>query len=80
MLDGFDGHGSNVLVAIGLEEAFGIGSVGLVSTDVGSDVLRGKKNDGVTELLKLSGPVMSHAAGFHHDLGRDTLGKEAKGG
>jgi len=78
LFHGFDGDGMDVLVSVSLEEAFGIGSVGLVATDVGSDVLRGQKNDVVSELLELSGPVMSHAASLHDDVGGFALGEEAK--
>ena len=34
LLDGFDGGRFDVLVAIGFEQSFGIGAVGLVSRDV----------------------------------------------
>jgi hypothetical protein len=78
LLDGFDGDGMDVLVAIGLEEALSVGSVGFVATDVGSDVLRWEKNDVVSELLELSGPAMSHAASLHHDVRWGSLREEAK--
>jgi hypothetical protein len=78
LLDGFDGDGVDILVAKGLEKAFGVGTVGLVAMNVGPDVLRGKKNDVVSEVLNLSGPAMGHPAGFHHDIGGLALGEEGK--
>jgi hypothetical protein len=78
LLDGFDGNGVDVLVSVSLEKAFGIGTVGFVATDVGSDVLMGKKNDGVPEVLNLSGPAVSHPASLHHHVGGIALGEEAK--
>ena len=78
LLDGFDGDGANVLVSVSLEEAFGIGSVGFVALDVRPDVLRREKNDVVSKVLELSGPVMSHATSLHDDVSGFALGEEAK--
>jgi hypothetical protein len=78
LLDGLDGNGPDVLVAVGLEKAFGIGAVGFVALDVGLDVLRREKNDVVSELLKLSGPVVGHATSLHHNVGHFAVDEEGK--
>ncbi len=70
MFDGLHGDGTDIGVAVGFEEAGGVGAVGLVAHDVGADVARGEEHDGVTEALDLSGPVVSGAAGFHDHGGR----------
>lgn len=59
----------DVLVAVGFEERFGIGAVGLVSRDVGPDRVGWQENDGVTEHLQLPGPVVSGAASLQEDGG-----------
>jgi hypothetical protein len=40
LVDRLDGHGLDLLVAMGFEQALGVGSVGLVSRNEGSRMLR----------------------------------------
>ena len=76
LVDGFDGHGVDVLVAEGLEKSFRIGAIGLVAYGVGSDGVRREQNDRVTEAPELSGPVMSRAASLEENGGRLALREE----
>jgi hypothetical protein len=64
--DGLDGHGSDLLVAEGLEETVDIRAVRLVPDDVGSDVLGREQDDHVAELLDAAAPVVRSTAGLHH--------------
>ena len=56
--NGLHGDGVDVGVAEGLEDTFGIGAVRLVPGDLGSDLVRGQKNDPVSHFLDLPGPVV----------------------
>ena len=76
LIDGFDGDGVDVVVSKRFEEGFGVGSVGLVALDVGTDGVGREKNDGVTEALEFSCPVVSGTAGFEEDSCRLTVCKE----
>jgi hypothetical protein len=64
---GFDGDGVDLIVAESLEQGLGVATVGFVAGDVGSDGVRGKKDDLVTEGAELAGPVMGGATSLHHD-------------
>jgi hypothetical protein len=60
-----DRHGRDVLVAAGLQDALGIGAVGLVAADVGSDVVRREQDHVVPKSLEFPAPVVRRSAGFH---------------
>ena len=49
----------DVGVAVGFENALGIGAVRLVSRDVGSDLVRGQEHDLVSEAFDLTSPVVA---------------------
>ena len=53
----------DVGVAVGFENALGIGAVRLVSGDVGSDLVRGQEHDLVSEAFDLTSPVVGRPAG-----------------
>jgi hypothetical protein len=71
-----DGDGSNLVVAVGLEDATRVCAVGLVAEDVGSDVLRREKNGTVAELFDLPRVEMGGSAGFHDHGSLWNLGHE----
>jgi hypothetical protein len=71
-----DGDGSNLVVAVGLEDATRVCAVGLVAEDVGSDVLRREKNGTVAELFDLPRVEVGRSAGFHDHGGLWNLGHE----
>jgi hypothetical protein len=62
-----DRDGPDLFVAKSLQEPVDIRSIGLVPHHVRPHVLRWKQDDDVTQLLDPSSPVVSRAAGFHHD-------------
>lgn len=76
LIGGFDGHGLDVFVTEGFENALGVGPVGFVTDDVGADGVRWEKDSGMSELLELASPVMSGAAGFENDRCGLAFGKE----
>jgi len=76
--DGLDRDGSDVLVAAGLEDALGVGLVGLVAFDVGADLVWREQDHLVSELLKAACPVVGRAAGLHHHDRRRLLGEEGE--
>ena len=53
-----DRDGVDLLVAAGLQDALGVGTVGLVPTDIGSNVVGRKQDDVVAEGLNLPCPMM----------------------
>ena len=76
LVDGFDGNGMDVLVAVGFEQPLGVGAIGFVATDVAAHDVRGQEDDIVSEASELSGPVMRGAASFEEDGGGLALGEE----
>jgi hypothetical protein len=76
LVDGFYGHGVDVLVAEGLEKSFRIGAVGLVAYGVGPNGVRREQNDPVTEAPELSGAVMGRAAVLEENGSRLMLREE----
>jgi len=75
-----DGDGVDVGVAVGLEDSLGIGAVGLVAGDVGSDLVGGEEDDPMAEFLDLARPEVGRAAGLHDDGGGGHLGEEGQKG
>jgi hypothetical protein len=73
LVDGFDGDGSDLLVASGFEEGFGIGTVGLVALAIPGHVSGRKQRHLMAEGLELAPPVMGRAASLHQDVGRGTM-------
>jgi hypothetical protein len=73
---GFDGHGLDVFVTKGFENALGVGPVGFVTDDVGADGVGWEKDSGMTELLELASPEMSGAAGLENDRCRLSFREE----
>lgn len=64
---GLDGHGADLLVAVGLEHALGVGAIGLVASHVGTHGVRGQQYRGVPEGLGAARPEVRRTAGFHDD-------------
>jgi len=64
--DGLDGHGTDRLLAVGLEHALGVGAVGLVAVDVGPDGVRGEERR-APEGLHARSPEVRRPAGLHDD-------------
>jgi hypothetical protein len=73
-----DGDVSDLLVSEGLEQSVGVSAVGLVSDDVGADVLGRQQHDYVPELFDAARPEVSHAAGFHHHRRLGSLCEEGE--
>jgi hypothetical protein len=76
LIEGFDGDWSDILITSGLEEGFGIGSVGFVALAVASHVGGREQRDLMAKGLELASPVMSRATGFHKDVGRRMVQEE----
>lgn len=74
--DRLDRDGMDLLVAMSFEQAFGVGTIGLVAPHVGFDIGRGQQQHLVAELTEFSSPMMGHAAGLEEDEGGFALGKE----
>lgn len=73
----FNRHGSDVFVAKSFENTLGVGAVGFVTDDVGVDGVGWEKDGGMTELLKLTSPVMGGAAGLEDNSCRLSFCEEA---
>ena len=58
LIHALDRDGVDLLVAIGLEDALGLGAVGLVPSHVGVDQTRREQDGPVAQLLKLPSPVV----------------------
>src|SRR5688572_27984963 len=78
LIDRFHRYGADVLVAAGLEDALGIGAVGLVATDVRADVVRRKEYHPVAEGLQFPSPMLGRAARLHYHGGLRLLSHEGK--
>jgi hypothetical protein len=76
--DRLDWNGMDLFVAMGFEQALGVGAVGLVAPYIRLDVGRGQQQDLMTEFAELSSPMMCHAAGLEEDDGGLALGKEGQ--
>jgi hypothetical protein len=70
------GNRVDILVAERFKQSFGVGAIGFVAHDVGTDSVWWEKDDGVTEAMKLSSPVVGGAAGLEENGGRLAFGKE----
>ena len=66
----------NRLIAEGLEDSFGVGTIGLVAGDVGAHRVWRQEDDAVAQVLELASPMVGHAAGLHHDGRRPPRGKK----
>jgi hypothetical protein len=71
--DGLDRNGTDLIVAVGLEHAFGVGAVCLIAANVGTQGVRRQQDRLVAEGLDAPRPEVSRAAGLHHDGGRRQL-------
>lgn len=71
-----DRYGVNLIVAMGLQQSFGISSVGLVPANVGAYVRGREQADVMAEALELPAPEMSGTASFEHDDGRFPFSEE----
>src|SRR5207244_1494033 len=78
LVHGLYRDGPDVVVAARFQDPFGVGAIGLVASDVRSDVMRRKKHHAVAELVNLAGPVMGGSAGFHDHGRRWLLGHEGQ--
>jgi hypothetical protein len=61
------GHGTNSVVAKGLEQPFGIRAIRLVAQDIRAHGMRRDEHDGVPVALRLPCPVVRRATRFHDD-------------
>ena len=69
LFDGFDFNRRNIGAAGGLQQGAGIGGIGLVALDVGTDVSGRQQLDFDAQAVEPTPPVMGRAAGFHDDQG-----------
>jgi hypothetical protein len=67
LIDRLDRYRTDLLVAGGFEECFGIDRIGLVAGAVAHDMADGQEANLVSEATQLSPPVVSGSAGFHQD-------------
>jgi hypothetical protein len=77
LFDGLDAHRAHVRGTGSFQQRGGIGSIGLVAFDLGTNVLGRQQPDFDTQAIEPAAPVMSRAAGFHDDQGYITVGKPA---
>jgi hypothetical protein len=73
-----DGYGPDVFVTTGFQGSLGVGAVGFIAANVGTDVVRRKKHDAMPEAVDLAAPVVGGSAGLHHDSGGRLLGREGE--
>ena len=66
MLDRFDAHRHDVGTAGCFEQRTGVGGVGLVALDVGTEVGRRQQSHFDTETIEPARPVVRRGTGFHH--------------
>lgn len=78
LVDALDGNGLDPRIADGFEEGVSVSAIGLVAVDVGCDVLRWEQYHVMSELPKLSPPVVCGTTGLHDDGGGLSLGEEAE--
>jgi hypothetical protein len=71
--DGLDRDGADLIVAVGLEHALGVGAVGLVAANVGAHGVRRQQNRLVAEGADAARPEVRRATGLHDDGGRRQL-------
>ena len=72
-----NGNRLNIFVSEGFEDALGVGAVGFIANDVGSDGMRGEKDGRMAERLELAGPEMGGATGFEDDRCGLSFGEES---
>ena len=72
LVDALYRHRPDVIVAAGLQDALRVGTVCLVASDVGPNVVRREQHHAVAELFNLPRPVVGGSARFH-DHGRRGL-------
>src|SRR6266849_10449984 len=73
-----DGYRPDVFVTARFQDALRVRAVGLVASDVGTHVVRRKKDDAMSEALDLASPVVGGSAGLHDDGGGRLLGHEGE--
>lgn len=67
LVDRLDGHGTEIFVAVRLEQSLGVGSVRLVASAVGTDILGRQQDRLVAQLPQRAGPVVGRARGLQQD-------------
>ena len=77
LIDGLDRHGPDVRAARRFDQGRGIGRVGLVAPDVGTDILGGQKHHLMSLTTQTPGVMMSRAAGLHDHPACSPVHKEA---
>ena len=75
LVDGFDRDGPDVLVACCLKEPLGVGAIGTVAGDVGSDPMRRQEDDVVAGSAH---GAVRRSAGFEEYRARLLLGEEGE--
>jgi hypothetical protein len=71
LVKSFDRHGSDLLVAMGLQQCGRVGPIGLITQDVAARVMRRQEQDSMAQTLDLPGPVVGGAARLQeHGSGR----------
>jgi len=68
-----DRHGPDIIVARRLEQALGVGAIGLVADDVRPHGVRGQEHDSVAVRLRVPAPVVGRPTRFHQDRRRRRL-------
>jgi len=76
LMEGLDGDGDDLLVAMSFQKGAGVGPVGLVAQDVAARLVRGQQQDTMTQALDLPGPVVGRPAGFQQNRGGRPVGEE----
>src|SRR5579863_10699210 len=77
LLDGFDRYFANARAARSFDQGGRISAIGLTAPDVRLHVVRGQQPHAVALGKDPPRPVVSTTAGFHDDLARRTVNKEA---